>query len=125
MLKGLASGLLASQVGGGAREVCAEASEPVPLSRPCSFLISEGEMWAAASSCACLPLPACVLPSGSRSSASAALLTPRGSGRRGLLSQVQAPVPFRASLLTQSPTALGARPELLGAAGSAGSRDCL
>lgn len=82
MLQGLALGLLASQVGGGVMEVCTEASEPVPLSLPRSFLVSGGEMWAASSSCACLPLPPCVLPSGSRSSARAALLTtPLGSGR--------------------------------------------
>lgn len=52
MLKGLALGLT-SQVGGDVTEVCTEASELAPLSLPCSFL-SEGEMWAASSSCACL-----------------------------------------------------------------------
>lgn len=76
MLKGLALGLPTSQVGGGVAEVCTGIRACAPFSALLLPRVRRGDV-----GCLLLPLPPGVLASGSRSSASAALLKPLGPGR--------------------------------------------
>lgn len=77
MLKGLALGLPTSQVGGGVAEVCTGIRACAPFSALLLPHVRRGDV-----GCLLLPrLPPGVLASGSRSSASAALLKPLGPGR--------------------------------------------